>query len=265
MWLHDKQSGKSHPAPIDKVAQSKGYYSPEVEEALRQVEGPANVVMAKLVNNEMISSTERMQLTLYVAVALKRVPYRRRKALEMFPGVLDNTLKELRAELTQAAAKIEPPVDDERLRDRLDEIENIFRAKFGDAPPEEVVRQIREPWPTPGMLEAIYRMTWRVLIAEGPTGFWTTDNPVFFFESDGIATREAEVSFPLAPTHALHGCWVLAASSSFAFWRAPERFVREVNRRLASTTERLAFSDRLEDWMMPTLQKRNPYLSRFRW
>ena len=46
VWLHDKQSGKSHPAPIDKVAQSKGYYSPEVEETLRQVEGPANVVMA---------------------------------------------------------------------------------------------------------------------------------------------------------------------------------------------------------------------------
>jgi hypothetical protein len=87
---------------------------------------------------------------------------------------------------------------------------------------------------------------------------------VFFFESDGVATPQAEIAFPLSPTHALHGCWTLAAGP-LVFYYAPDKFIREINRRLASTTERLAFSDRREAWMMPTLQKGNPYLSRFRW
>jgi uncharacterized protein DUF4238 len=152
VWLHDKQSGKSRPAAIDKVAQSKGYYSDEVERALAtDIEAPGNAVMAKLRQNDALSATERVQMTAYMATMLKRVPYRRRKALEMLPGVLSGTTERIRQELIEAAATIPSSLGDDWLIRRLEELD-AAHAKFEKEPPEEVVRQIREPWPTRDML-----------------------------------------------------------------------------------------------------------------
>jgi hypothetical protein len=261
IWLHDKQSRKSHLAPIAKVAQSKNYYSPDVEEALRQVEGLANAVIAKLLTNESVSVVERFSLTLYIATMIKRVPYRRRKFMELYPGVLKNTVDEVREEITRAATGA--GLDDEWLARRMDELETA-RTKLEGRPPDNIVEEMREPWPSPDMLAAIFRMPWRVLVTGGPTFFMTSDNPVFFFDAYGLGTPDAEISFPLSPTHALHGCWQPAASP-LIFLDATERLVREINRRVASTTGRLAFSHQNAEWIMPTLQKPNPYLSRIIW
>lgn len=263
IWLHDKQAGKPRLASIAQVAQSKEYYSPETESVLaREVERPANAVIAKLINNDTISPTERFELTFYIATMLKRVPFRRRRAMEMYPTVLDDTVARIREQIIELAHSL-PDVPPDLVNGRLAEVE-AARVKFEHAPPSEIVEQVREPWPSEAMLDAVYRMTWRVLISRGPTYFITSDNPAFFFGAYGLGTVDAELSFPLSSTHALHGCWQ-RAGSDLLFLAAPEQFVREINRRLASTTERLAFYHEPASWLELILRKKSLYLSAIRW
>ena len=100
VWLYDKQGGNPRLAAIKQVAQSKEYYSADTEDLLaREVERPANAIIAKLLSNAAIDSTERFALTFYIGTMLKRVPYRRRKAMEMYPTVLDETVGRIRKQL----------------------------------------------------------------------------------------------------------------------------------------------------------------------
>jgi hypothetical protein len=193
---------------------------------------------------------------------LKRVPFRRRRAWEIYPRVLDDTVSEIRNQIIELARSL-PDMAGDTVNQRLAEIE-VARAKFRQAPPTEIIEQVREPWPSVPMLDAIYRMTWRVVISRGPTYFISSDNPAFFFGAYGLGTANAELSFPLSSTHALHGCWQ-TAGSDLSFLVAREQFVREINRRLASTTERLAFYHEPAPWLELILQKKGLYLSAIRW
>ena len=114
------------------------------------------------------------------------------------------------------------------------------------------------------MVRALFGMTWRVLVSAGPQYFVTTDNPAFFFRAYGLAREESELTFPLSTTHALHGSW-RAAGSDLVFLRATQRIVKEINRRLASDTERLAFYHEAAPWLLAIFSKKHPYLSIIRW
>lgn len=146
---------------------------------------------------------------------------------------------------------------------RLAEVD-AAHVKFERNPPDEIMQQVREPWPSEGMLDAIYQITWRVLISAGPQYFITTDNPLFFFGAYGLGTPKAELCFPLSTTHALHGCWQ-RVNADPVFLQATQKFVKEVNRRLASAAERLAFCHEQAPWLDRILQKKDPYLSVIRW
>jgi hypothetical protein len=263
IWLHDKKTGESRLAKIAQVAQSKEYYLPETEESLaREVESPANVVMRKLIDNQLLDAAERFRLTFYLGTMLKRVPFRRRRAMEMYPNVLNDTISRVRQQITELARSL-PDIDPELVTRRLSEVE-AARTKFQNEPPVEIIQQMREPWPSEGMLDAIHAMTWRVLISTGPQYFITTDNPAFFFGAYGLATPEAELCFPLSTTHALHGCWQ-RVGADLVFLQARQQFVKEINRRLAGATERLAFYHERAPWLEIILRKKDPYLSAIRW
>jgi hypothetical protein len=124
IWLHDRQGGKPKLAPIAQVAQSKGFYSPETEDALaREVERPANAVIAKLIDDESISRAERFALTFYIATMLKRVPFRRRRVMEMYPTVLDDTVARIREQLIELAHSlpdVAPPRSTPKSGHRID-------------------------------------------------------------------------------------------------------------------------------------------------
>ena len=75
IWVHDKRGGPTRLARIAKVAQVKGFYRAETEVSLaRDVEAPANAVIQKLIADTAITSVERLQLTYYIGVMLKRIP-----------------------------------------------------------------------------------------------------------------------------------------------------------------------------------------------
>ena len=263
IWQHDKKGGPPKLIAIVQVAQAKGYYSEQTEALLaREVETPANLVIQRLRENKSLDQTERFWLTYYLGTMLKRVPYRRRKAMETYPNVLNDTIARVREQINDLARSL-PNVDPAIIAKRLAEVDAAHQ-KFATKPPPEIDMQVREPWPSEVMLDAIYRMTWRVLVSAGPQYFITSDNPVFFFGAYGLATPKAELTFPLSTTHCLHGCWQ-GAEQTLLFMGAKQAFVKEVNRRLASATERLAFYHESAPWIERILQKKDPYLSAIIW
>jgi hypothetical protein len=263
VWLYDKQDCAPHPASISKVAQSRDYYSPKTEEELaRLVEAPANNAMERLSRREQLNAVDRWNLAYYICTTLKRVPRRRRKTQEMYPEVLAATMAEVRTEFHEMAQKVQTldPAWEERRLAELNAIEN----RYSSEPPQAVVDQMRDPWPTKEMVDAVYQMAWRVLASSGPQGFITSDNPVFMFDCFGLVQEQAEISFPLSPAMVLHGCWQ-GERRSLTFMRASQRLVREFNRRMASETERFAFCHEEEPWLPQVLSKKNPFLSVVRW
>jgi hypothetical protein len=262
IWLHDKRAGVARLASIEKVAQVKGYYSEDTERYLaHEVETPANAVMKKLIDKTPITPAERAHMAYYIGVMLKRIPARHRHATEMIPSVLDDVVARIRRQLQETADAIR--ADPQVLARRLGEVD-VAAKKFAKEPPPEVVSQIREPWPTVEMLQALFGMTWRILISEGPQYFVTSDNPAFFFRGWGIGREESELTFPLSTTHALHGSRS-RAGQNLVFFKATEPMVKEFNRRLASETERLAFYHMRAPWLLKILPRKSQPLNAIRW
>lgn len=146
---------------------------------------------------------------------------------------------------------------------RFAEVERI-RQEFCEEPPKEVTYQIESPWPTMKMINAVASMTWRMAFTRGPQFFVTSDNPAFFFEGFGIGKPESEVAFPLAPDLALMGSRQGAPGAILSV-EVKEEIVRELNRRMAASAERLIFSHEQQPWLPAVMSKSKPYLSRINW
>jgi Protein of unknown function (DUF4238) len=262
IWIHDKRKSISRQAEIVHVAQTRGYYSQRTEVALaRHVEAPANIVIRKLINGETITRAERLQLAFYIGVMLKRVPASRRRSTDMVPVALSQVVTETKEQLRSLAREVK--TDPNALANVLTRVDAVER-KFRIQPPAEVLDKIREPWPSEQIVRAIFGMTWRILVSSGPKYFVTGDNPAFFFTAFGLVREESELSFPLSTTHTLHGCWQRAKSDLVMIW-TEQAIVKEINRRLVSETESLAFYHEQSPWLVRALSQKRPYLSVINW
>lgn len=172
--MYDKTTKFAKHVPIKVVAQSPDYYEQHVEEELSVVEGPAHAALARVVTDRTISPTERDILAYYVAIMMYRVPRRRRMREEMIPGVLEDMIRSVQADIDQWAAT--RPADDPLVHKRRAEVEAIA-AKYRVTPPKNVQEQLRTPWPSERVFRLIARKTWRLILAAGEDRFVTSDNP----------------------------------------------------------------------------------------
>lgn len=258
IWLYDKQSLEPKRAAISRVAQERNFYDDNVEEELARAEGHANPILDKLREAQPINSEERAAVAHYLGTMMKRVPFRRAKVREGVPHTLAEVIHDLKAQLLELGTL--QAITADLVARRLAEVDATAR-KYTDCLPPEIIAQLREPWPSAGMVDAIFTMSWRVVEASGPQFFMTSDNPAFFFTSYGLARPESELVFPLSSARALHG-FRAAGARALAWEPASQWVVREFNRRVASTTHRFAFAHALEPWILPVLRKNGPYLTR---
>jgi hypothetical protein len=262
IWQHDKKTGEARKVSIKRAAQARNYYDPDVEMLLaRAVEAPTNPIIEKLIAKKEIAAAERHRLAVYIATMLLRVPAHRRKAMEGYPEQVADYIARFRAEFLRLARSL-PDVDPAIVTKRLAEID-AWAKKYAETPPDNIVDEIRSPWPYRSMVSAIEQMTWRILETTGPQYFITSDNPAFYFGGLGLGTPDSELSFPLSTTHSWHGCWQ-AAASMLVHMQASQGCVREINRRLASTAERAFYHERAP-WLLEILRKADPYLSALHW
>lgn len=261
--MYDKKERRFSEPAVAKIAQERAFYKNEVEVHLNtDVESPANPVIGKLRRREPITPEERASLAVYIAVMLMRVPNRRLKAFEMYPGIVDKTVHRTMEKIRHLGETT--AIDPEIVTRRLRQVEAV-RTKVLQNPPEAFVEQIHAPWPSEKVVNAIWSMTWRYLVnLDGPIFFLTTDNPAFFFESYGVGRSESEISFPISSNVCILGNWQ-PTSDSEQFLVATQGAVKEMNRRNASTATRFLFYQELAPWIEKIAQEKRPFLSRILW
>lgn len=260
VWMYDKKTGKSCYAAIRNVAQETGYYPPETERQLADLEGSANRALDSLRVGAAITAQEREYLAFYMATMMSRVPRRRRVAQDLYPAALEETFREQHPVLEAWARSA---ADSQQVQFRLAEIDGI-RTKFRKAPPKEVVKQVRSPWPSRGMVTRVEAMTWRILPAGQDQFYITSDNPAYFFEDCGIGNPRSELVFPISTQLALVANWQGARAATL-YMSARASFTKEINRRIASGAERFVFSHRQASWIRTLATRRDPFLSWLVW
>jgi Protein of unknown function (DUF4238) len=261
IWTFDKMKESLRCLPIDKVAQSAGFYEKQVESDLaNQVEGPGSDVIDKIRRGESITEEDRMHLTYYVATMIRRVPVAREKALNMVPQVLTDVAKRTRS-LFEEAARF-GTIDRVTLATKLAEVDAIEK-KFQNHPPAPVLEKIETPWPFESMLLIIHSMYWRILRTDGPSYFLSSDNPAYFFYGMGLKHEECELTFPLCKEFLLHCAWQHCDEGHAS--AIPQSLVKEFNRRTASGAGRFIFYHDEASWIASVAKNRVDQLSRIRW
>lgn len=261
VWMYDRVQRIFSQLPIKIAAQSREYYAPEVESGLAEtIEGPANVAVEKLRQQEPLNNSERTSISLYLLTMATRGPRRRRKALEeIAPKALDSTIKELETEIK---AWIEESGGDPRAHAHLKELEQC-REKFSKTPPQNIVDMVRTPFWSERTLLCVHNMIWRIVPAQSPTFFLTCDTPTHLSEWAGVGTPESELTFPISKEIALIGSHT-GPAASIEYLPPQADLVAEVNRRIVNCTERFVFSHAKEGWIAELADNPPPF-NRIQW
>jgi hypothetical protein len=258
VWVYDKIETKTFRASTEKVAQEIGFYSRKVEEYLaNKIESPANAVIKKVRERQLVAPDEKLLLSKYMMVMYKRVPAGKQKFREMAPGVADSLMKRYGEALDDMM--LSDGVDVALIARRRKDIEEIL-AQFASAPPEGIWLDILNPEQTPRSVEAMARMTWCFFTRDQDPLFLSSDNPVFFPSSMGLGHRDSELCFPLSSTVALWGTWRKDLKESYI--PADSQVAKELNRRTASKASRYVFHCKNETWVMPFIKKKGYSLNR---
>jgi hypothetical protein len=259
--MFDKKTGRSQQAAIKVVAQQADYYSPRVEEQLStRIEAPGNRVIDKLLRAAPISEEDRLDLSVYIATMLKRVPHRRKKAYALIPTSVEDAKRKMPQQLAELETKRGFPLPDreQALREATRAVDDILSSV-----PKPVEDYIRTPWPSPNMVVAIFTMNWLVLKAPSSGFFITSDNPAVFNEAAGLASEQAELIFPLSASFALHGNRQTGLHSLGAA-TANEELTREVNRWVANGVTRFAFCHESAKWIAALIREKHHHLRQIR-
>jgi hypothetical protein len=260
IWVYDKHDARSFPTQIKSVANICNLYPQELEKYLSEdIENPANQVLEKIRNGQNLTQAEKIALSSYIAVMWKRVPQSKDRLKERAPGIAADLRERLHRELEEAVAK--NPSKKDLARRRKVEIDEILD-RYSQEPPEEIWHQVIPVERTPRMIASLATMTWQFITFDEKPVFLTGDNPVFFFSDLGIGRAESELSFPIS-SHV-----TLWATRRFdlaeGYFPATKAFVKEMNRRIASTTTRYVFHAKEEDWILPFITKKRWRLNRIR-
>jgi hypothetical protein len=261
IWLYDKHTGRVALAAIDKVAQQVAFYPDEVEEWLtEEIEKPANAVLDKMRRRVTIAPDDKRHLCDYMAVMLTRVPKGRERIKAHFPQAMENVFRRTEAQLARRMSErpdLAPQL--ERMLLAL----KVWRAEYERLVRQRAERHFARPplWPQP--CSALNTMTWRILVCDGGSTLITSDNPVFYFERWGFASRNSEVSFPISKDVALWAGWTKGRDMSYC--QARKQDFMEFNCRTASAAMRFLFGPVKENWVLRVAKKARPSLGRLTW
>lgn len=250
VWIHDRAQTRSFQSSVKSVANEVGMYSEDVEAHLaNNVEAPARAAFEKIRSRQAISEADRFALARYIMVLWKRVPKGRKRALERIPECADEVHEELKAEIE--AAVLQDTNLSWRATTLLSQIDLVIEREKVN-PSKEIWYRGFEPPEGSDSVSALLSMNW-VFLCSDKHQFLTSDNPVFFFEHEGIGRPTSELSFPVSSSVAL---WATRHQiSPGTFLNASRSAVKQINRRTAHNSARFVFSSSDEPWILPFVTK----------
>jgi hypothetical protein len=257
VWVHDRKDRRSFPSQPKAIANENRLYSEELEQHLaNEVEEPANSAIKTLRDRQSLTSDQRIALAHYIVSLWKRVPGGRSRVYASVPDIAESVRQELHTQLD--AATVLSPELELLAAARKSQVSEIIE-KFKEDPPAELWHQNLARESSPGVVEALLSMQWRVLVSE-KNEYLTSDNPVFFFQHEGIGRPSSELTLPLSSSVLI---WASRQQSSGPFYLPASRpAIRALNRRVVFNSTRYVFSNRSEPWMLPFVCKTDHVLSR---
>lgn len=220
------------------------------------IEEPAKDVIDRLRNKLSVTEPDRYVLARYIAFLWKRVPAGRDRVRGHTPLVAETVRKELNVELDEMAREDKTLVSlVERRRAEI----NAYIEQIKLEKPTALWHGSLKVESSLNVGEGIAGMTWQVLHTVEPR-YLTSDNPVFFFQNDGVGNVTSELTLPLSSTATLIG--IRHSRELPLHGMAKEPLVREINRRTVSNATRYIFSERVEPWMNTFLLKSDHKLIR---
>lgn len=257
LWVHDREARRSFPSQPKAVANENDLYTEELEQHLaNEIEDPAKGAIEAIRARIAPTGSAREALARYIVALWKRVPEGRTRVVAGVPEVAESLRKEYTASL-EATAASDPTLRD-RAGARLLEL-NAALDKFARQPPPEVWHHNLTRDSSPNVVESLLSMNWRFLCTDAAQ-FLTCDNPVFFFEHEGIGKPTSELTLPLSSSVALWANRRPHAEPVFPIARPAA--VRELNRRTAINATRFVYSKQQEAWILPFVCKGSYALNR---
>lgn len=257
VWVYEKNGPLKFQTIVKSTANENKYYSQEVEKYLaNEIEAPANAVIKKIRNREKITNEDKMILSIYMVVMLKRVPESKLRMKAMAPSVAKKIQAKWDKE-TDELIKINPDQEDE-LRQRLKELKES-QEKFLTDPPKDFWLALIPPERTPNVIYGLQQMTWCFLTFDDEPMLLTCDNPVFYFSDLGIGRSESEVTFPISSNIALFLTW--RKDLKEGYYPTTTQACKEINRRTAFNATRFIYHVNDEDWVQVVANKQNPKLN----
>jgi hypothetical protein len=252
IWAHDLRESKSYRSQVKSVANENSFYTEDLEAHLANaVEGPAQAAIDKIRALLPLDVEDREAISHYVVALWKRVPTARKRVEAAFPYVADTVNAQIQRRLDEVAN--ENPSLTELVVTKKAEVNNVME-RYKEDPPDYFWHHSVSIGATPRMVQGLLDMQWVILVSD-KEHFITSDNPVFFFESEGIASAQSEISVPLGSNVAL---WASKGRPYRPGLLLVERgIVLEVNRRSARNAERYLYTQSESPWVLSFARKRH--------
>lgn len=259
IWAHDRQNRQSFASTVKSIANENDIYSEETESYLaNRIEEPALSAISKLRSHQHIAVDERIALAKYIVTLWKRVPEARERAFRKIPEIADEVHAKIVSKLDRVAA--ENPNIEDRVVELKNQAEKII-ARHKAKPPPEIWHESLRLKSDSKVEASLLSMNWVFLFNKNHQ-FLTSDNPVFFFDLEGIGRTTSELSLPLSSSVALWATRSPIASGTFL--SASPATVREINRRTVSNSTRFVYSATNDSWILPFVTKGDWELTRLK-
>ncbi|MFG6467664.1 DUF4238 domain-containing protein [Pelomonas baiyunensis] len=250
IWVHDRLDRRSFPSQPKSVANETDMYGSEVEAFLAtQVEDPALEVLDAVRARKQFGAGERSALARYVVALWRRVPRAREFVRQLMPSQAEATRAEVHAALDNLLQT--NPAQADLIARKHQEADQIVD-RMGSTGGVEIWQKMLTTHQSTNVERALLNMSWSFLISE-EVPYITGDNPVFFFEREGIGRPDSELTVPLSSSVAL---WAFNGRSKYPLYVAARPYAaREVNRRTIAKATRYVFDRDNAPWILPALMK----------
>jgi hypothetical protein len=226
------------------------------EDALEQLEKPANIVFDKIRNLERIDSSDRDIFAGYMATMTRRVPARKELVKTQFPLVLEDGWRTITDELESAISQVDPS-DQGRidvLTTRLAACRLIIEEYRRSGMPREMELKTIVESTMPRIHEAMIAMTWQFLVAPEDHKFVTSDNPVHTFKGGvGFSKPYSELTFTVSARVALLGTYRKVQEG---YVNVKPQLLKEINRRVIANASVYVYSPSKERWVLTVMGKK---------
>lgn len=250
LWVYDQHKTLPFKSSPKSVANENNMYGEEIEQLLaNQVEEPAKLAIEKIRKGHLPNAKDREFLARYIINLWKRVPNGRDRVAARMPEVAEAVRKELHFTLDHLAQL--GSEEEKQAHIKRKQIDEVLNQYIRTTPPE--IWQASLIKGSSGQPESVLLdMNWHFLQSRDEN-FLTSDNPVFFFEQEGMGSDKAELTLPLSSKVCL---WAHKLGNKYPdFYEAKPIAIKSINRRVAYNATRFVYSAREASWIMPFVKK----------